>query len=218
MRPEVRALFPAYVAGAELCSPELAEPLHPEEAAHVQKAVEKRRTEFALGRTCARRALAQLGIEAPVLLALPDRSVAWPDAAWGSITHADRYCAAVAVLRSEARGIGMDAEEKTRVHQRLWKQIAGARETAWLDAAGSEDASLLRAALLFSAKETFYKAQFCVTRAWVGFHDAEVRIDEHGGFEIELLVDVANVLERGSVYAGKYAVLEEHVVTGMVIV
>lgn len=128
MRPEVRALFPSYVEGEELSSADQAEPLHPDEETHVARAVDKRRVEFALGRTCARRVLARLGISAPVLAAQSDRSVAWPAAAWGSITHADGYCAAVAALRSEVRGLGIDAELKTRVQEKLWKQIASERE------------------------------------------------------------------------------------------
>ena len=76
MRPEVRALFPACVEGEELTSPSDAEPLHPDEEAHVARAVDKRRLEFALGRTCARRALARLGVSAPRLASNADRSVA----------------------------------------------------------------------------------------------------------------------------------------------
>jgi 4'-phosphopantetheinyl transferase EntD len=146
-----------------------------------------------------------------------DRSVRWPEAAFGSITHADNYCAAVAALRSNVRGIGLDAEVRTRVHRKLWKQIAGEHEIAWLDRAQHEQEALLHAALLFSGKETFYKAQFCVTKAWVGFHDAAFRLLGPEQFEIELLVDVTDAFAKGTRFSGKYVVLDEHVVTGMVI-
>jgi 4'-phosphopantetheinyl transferase EntD len=99
------------------------------------------------------------------------------------------------------------------VHERLWKQIASEAEIAYFRA-GDE---LLRAALLFSAKETFYKAQFCVSESWVGFHDAHVALDERGAFELELLVDVGAFFRKGARFAGMYCVLEGHVVTGMVI-
>ena len=103
------------------------------------------------------------------------------------------------------------------MHKKLWKQIAGESEIAWLDSAQDEAQSLLHAALLFSAKETFYKAQYCVTKAWVGFHDAAFRLSDGEHFEIELLVDVAETYAKGARFAGRYAVLEQHVVTGMVI-
>jgi 4'-phosphopantetheinyl transferase EntD len=216
MRPEVRALFPACVEGEELTSPHDAEPLHADEEAHVARAVDKRRLEFALGRTCARRALSRLGVNAPVLASNPDRSVAWPEAAWGSITHADEYCAAIAALRCDVRGLGIDAEVRTRVHEKLWKTIASEREIAWLRSAG-EEASLLRAALLFSAKESFYKAQYCVTRAWVGFHDVHLNVLDDGTFSVELLVDVASIFAKGTLFTGRHVTLPDHVVTGLVI-
>jgi 4'-phosphopantetheinyl transferase EntD len=212
----VASLFPSYVAGVELHTVDAAEPLYPEEQAHIAKAVDKRKNEYALGRTCARRALAQLGLPACALPSQEDRSVRWPEQAWGSITHADDFCAAVATLRSQARGIGLDAEVRTRVHRKLWKQIAGERETAWLNAHEEQEA-LLHAALLFSAKETFYKAQYCVTKAWVGFHDAEFRLLDGEQFEIELLVDVAETYAKGTRFVGRYVVLEQHVVTGMLL-
>jgi 4'-phosphopantetheinyl transferase EntD len=216
MRAEVRALFPACVEGEELTSPESAEPLHPDEAAHIAHAVDKRRLEFALGRTCARRALSRLGVTAPVLASNSDRSVAWPVAAWGSITHADDYCAAIAALRSDVRGLGIDAELRTRVHERLWKTIATERELSWLRAAG-EPLALHRAALLFSAKESFYKAQYCVSRSWVGFHDVHLSVLDDGTFTVELLVDVADAFAKGTVFTGRHVTLPDHVVTGLVI-
>jgi 4'-phosphopantetheinyl transferase EntD len=76
---------------------------------------------------------------------------------------------------------------------------------------------LLRAALLFSAKESFYKAQFCVSRAWVGFHDAATEFDPTGAFEVELLVQVGESFAPGARFQGKYTELEQHVVTGLVI-
>jgi len=33
---------------------------------------------------------------------------------------------------------------------------------------------------MFGAKEAFYKAQFPVTEAWVGFHDVELVPDDEG--------------------------------------
>ena len=83
MRAELQALFPEVVTYAELVEPALAEPLFPEEEAHIARAVDKRKAEFALGRTCARRALAKLGMPPVPLLPLADRSVQWPSEALG---------------------------------------------------------------------------------------------------------------------------------------
>lgn len=215
LRREIAELFLPAIVGEELKHESEGEALYPEEAESLSRAVEKRRVEFVLGRTAARRALLKLGLAPQPLLVNPDRSVAWPTSAWGSITHTEGLCVAVAALREHVAGIGIDAELKTRVEPRLWRMIASEREQAFLSAGESYAAQLLRAALLFSAKESFYKAQFCVTRAWVGFHDVELSLDNAGAFEIRMLKDIAEGFTLGARFVGRYTVLEQHVVTGL---
>jgi 4'-phosphopantetheinyl transferase EntD len=210
-------LFPAQVAYAELSEQSAAEPLFAEEAAHIARAVEKRKREFALGRTCARRALSALGVAAQPLLVNADRSVRWPDEAWGSVTHTEGFYAAVAALRSELQGIGIDAEQRGRVQENLWSHVASEREIAWFRAAASEREAAERATLLFSAKEAFYKAQFCVSATFVGFHEVELAFDANGGFIVEVQSDIASSFARGAKFKGRYVTLRDHVVTGLVI-
>ncbi len=217
LRREIAELFPPGVEGEELHFAEEAQSLFPEEEVALARAVEKRRTEFALGRTAARSALRALGVAPQALPALPDRSVAWPEHICGSITHTEGLCIAVASPREQLAGIGIDAELRNRVEPRLWRMIATERERARLEQGATEEQRLLRAALLFSAKESFYKAQFCVSRAWVGFHDAELEIDETGAFELRLLKEVNESFTLGSRFVGRYTVLAQHVVTGLAI-
>jgi 4'-phosphopantetheinyl transferase EntD len=208
-------LFPGDVRCVELSDPALAKPLFPAEEAAIARAVDKRKLEFALGRTAARQALAQLGIAPVALPQNKDRSVEWPAAAWGSITHADGICAAVATLRTQHAGVGLDAELRERVKRELWGHIATEREQRWLSE--HEPLSAARATLLFSAKEAFYKAQFCVSRAWVGFLDAELEFDEHGAFELRLRKDVGDSFRVGARFEGRYATTTRHVLTGLVL-
>ncbi len=216
MRAEIRALLPAGVQGAERLGPMEAGPLFPEELAAIAKAVEKRQREFALGRACARDALGAMGVAAIALPSLPDRSVAWPSGFVGSITHADGYVAAIASSTRTALGLGIDAEVKDRVEERLWRQIANPAEIAWFEAAADEAEARVRATRLFSAKEAFYKAQYCVSRGWVGFHDVNLTFAEDS-FEVELSVDVQGLATRGTCYRGKCVTLDEHVISTLVI-
>ena len=214
MRAEIRALLPPCVQGAERFMPAEAEPLFPEELANISHAVEKRRVEFALGRTCAREALSRLSVPRMPLLQLPDRSVSWPVGFIGSITHADGYVAAVAASEHELRGLGIDAEHKTRVEERLWKHIATEREIDWFKSSEDEELRRLWASSLFSAKEAFYKAQYCISRAWVGFHDVELTMAADS-FEIELTVDVERLAPRGTRYRGRYVIAGDYVVSAV---
>jgi 4'-phosphopantetheinyl transferase EntD len=199
----LRALFPPHVACAIVLDPEGLAPapaLYPEEAAHLGRAVEKRRREFALGRGCAREALATLGVAPRALVALTEG-----------------VCAAVAVLRSRARGVGVDVEVRGRVGPSLYRAIATPRETSWIHEADSAEERAERATRLFSAKEAFYKAQYCVSRAWVGFHDVELTFEEGDAFTVELVVDVAAAFARGTLFHGRVTQSAGHVLSGMVL-
>ena len=129
----LHGLFPAAVVGAEMREPGDASLLLPEEAACVGRAVPKRVQEFAAGRLCARRALAEFGItDFPVRVA-SDRQPLWPEFLVGSITHTDGYCAAVVAERCRLSAIGIDCEVIGRVTQELWPTILGPEEARWLD-------------------------------------------------------------------------------------
>ena len=217
LRREIAALFPSSVAGHELSGANDAEPLFEDELRCMARAVGKRRDEFAMGRTAARRAMALLGEPRVALLPNADRSVAWPASVWGSISHADGLCVAVVGLRSTLAGIGVDVEVKDRVEPKLWRMIATEREQAYLAQGTDERVQRERATLLFSAKEAFYKAQYCVSRSWVGFHDAETTFEQPGTFQLELLKDVPGYFSAGTRFEGRYVHLAQHVVTALVL-
>jgi 4'-phosphopantetheinyl transferase EntD len=144
--------------------------LWPAEAACLVSAVPKRIMEFAAGRACARRALQELGIDDFVLLPAEDRQPLWPRSIVGSITHTTGYCAAVVARRESFAGIGIDSEEVSSVARDLWPTICTPEETGWCASLpGSQQPAA--AALLFSAKEAFYKGQYPGTREWLNFHD-----------------------------------------------
>lgn len=171
--PLLAALFPAEVAAAETRQPGDPALLYPEEAEHVAKAIAKRAGEFAAGRLCARRVLQQLGVRDFPLRMGEDRRALWPEGVVGSITHTHGFYGVVAARTAQVRAIGIDAEIIGRVGRHLWPRICTPSETAWLEA--QDEATQARlGALVFSAKEAFYKCQYELTRAWVGFHDVEL--------------------------------------------
>jgi 4'-phosphopantetheinyl transferase EntD len=166
----VGSLFPPCAVAAELREPGDATLLLPEEAAFLGRAVPKRVHEFAAGRLCARRALAEFGIaEFPVGVA-GDRQPVWPPSMIGSITHTAGFCAAVVAERARLAALGLDTEVVGHVNREIWPSICVPREIAWI---GSLPAVLQAAAvtLIFSAKEAFYKCQYPITRQSLSFHD-----------------------------------------------
>jgi len=90
--------------------------LFPEELQAMARATPARRYEFALGRRCAREALALLGGPRVAIPVGRFRDPVWPFGYVGSITHCRGFCAAAAARTPPGnsscgiRGIGLDSE------------------------------------------------------------------------------------------------------------
>lgn len=160
--------------------------LFAEEERSVERAVSKRRQEFTTGRACARLALERLGI-APVAIASGERGEPlWPSGVVGSITHCQGYCAAAVSTPEKMISIGIDAEVHVPLPEGVLEQVAFGRERAMVADTG---AGLCLDTVLFSAKESVYKAWFPLTRRWLGFEDVDLTIDvDAGSFCARLLV------------------------------
>jgi 4'-phosphopantetheinyl transferase EntD len=186
--------------------------LLPEEALAVARAVEKRRREYAAGRACARRALARLGVPPAPLLSGADRAPIWPDGIVGAITHSDGYCAAAVAPSSALRSIGIDAEVNNPLPDGVDRHVLTEAELAWTAEIGAAD-GINWPTLIFSAKESVYKAWHPLTREWLGYLDAEVTFDRTcRTFSARLLVPVPAVLGAGfEAFHGRFAATSRHV-------
>jgi 4'-phosphopantetheinyl transferase EntD len=163
--------------------------LFPEEEAAVGNAVAVRRLEFVTARACAREALAQLGLPPQPIPAGARGEPLWPAGIVGSITHCAGYRACAVARASELLTIGVDAETDDPLPGGLIGDIALPEEQRWVEAAADTDPGVSWDRLLFSIKESVYKAWFPLTRSWLGFEDASVAIDRAGGtFSASLLV------------------------------
>jgi 4'-phosphopantetheinyl transferase EntD len=163
--------------------------LFPAERPIVASAVERRRREFTTGRSCARRALGGLGVP-PVPILPGDRGAPqWPPGIVGSITHCLGYRGAAVAHDRDVRAIGLDAEPDEALPRGVLDMVSVASERARLAALTAGGPGTCWDRLLFSAKESVYKAWFPLTRQWLGFHDVDIVIDAAGGtFEARLLV------------------------------
>jgi 4'-phosphopantetheinyl transferase EntD len=151
--------------------------LFPEEEIAVGRAVEKRRREFTTARICAREALEKLGFPAVAIPTGTRGEPIWPAGVVGSITHCDGYRACAVGRSSDVVSIGIDAEPNAPLPDGLVGEIARPEELPWLDRLGRELPEVHWDRLLFSAKESVYKAWFPLARRWLGFEDAVVDVD-----------------------------------------
>ncbi|MET7474319.1 4'-phosphopantetheinyl transferase superfamily protein [Streptomyces sp. NPDC005648] len=192
----IEELLPAGVVAVEVHGDDGTEPapLYPEEAAVVAQAVPKRRREFALVRACARRAMDKLGVPPQPLLPGERGAPGWPPGLVGSMTHCDGYCAAALVRATDLASLGIDAEPHSPLPEGVLDAVALPAEAARLRRLAADRPAVHWDRLLFSAKESVYKAWFPLTGRWLDFAEADIEVLTDpgarfsGGFRAELLV------------------------------
>lgn len=173
-------------------------PLHPDEAAFINHAVDKRQREFTAARALARQLFTvandgQLSAHRDwPLINGDDRAPHWPAGICGSISHTDASCGVAIAATSTAISVGLDIEALGRLKRSLWKQLFTAREIELLNGLSNSDQDVA-ATSIFSAKESFYKYQYPLTGKWVGFRDAEVMLLNENQFSVSLVTEIAGV-------------------------
>ena len=162
--------------------------LFPEEREHIAQAVAKRRVEFAAVRRCARRALHELGYPPVPILPGEQREPQWPEGVVGSMTHCAGYCAAAVARTGDVSALGIDAEVHAPLPEGVLDLISIESERERLaELSGRQPGSVHWDRILFSAKESVYKAWFPLTHRWLGFEEADIVLRIDGSFEVTLL-------------------------------
>ncbi|MGR4848162.1 4'-phosphopantetheinyl transferase family protein [Streptomyces sp. LARHCF252] len=185
----IEELLPASVVTVEAYGQDGADtPLYPEEAALMSRAVAKRRREFAVVRSCARRAMEKLGVPPQPILPGERGAPGWPAGLAGSMTHCDGYCAAALVRAADLASLGIDAEVHGPLPEGVLTSVSLPSEAERLRRLAAQRPDIHWDRLLFSAKESVYKAWFPLTGKWLDFMEADIEISVDGGFRATLLV------------------------------
>jgi len=148
--------------------------------AGLESAIDKRRREYLAGRISAGRALRHLlGPEASEgeIVGDDDDVPRWPEGVVGSISHGAGFGFAAVAAADRYRGLGVDVERVVSARQagRLGARVLNEREMSLRR--GGAGGSLTEAemfTLVFSAKESAYKALFPRYRRFLGFSDVEL--------------------------------------------
>lgn len=139
-----------------------------------QRMVRSRLRAFLAGRLCAEHALAQLGAQPEWIARDALGAPCWPTGFAGSIAHTSSLaCAAVAPVDSTL-GVGIDSEriaDTDTVHH-IRKACCTPRENELLFGAGDDE---VIATVIFSVKESYYKAISARVGRVVEFDEVEVR-------------------------------------------
>jgi 4'-phosphopantetheinyl transferase EntD len=185
----IGGILPDGVVAVEAFDDSVPVRLFPAEEDVIRRAVEKRRREFATARRCAREALAVLGYPAAPLLPGERGAPVWPVGVVGSIAHCAGYRTAVVARADQMWTVGVDAEPDEPLPADVLPAIALPQEMAHLERLRGVQRDVHWDRLLFSAKESVYKAWFPLTRRWLDFQDAVIEMSPSTGrFEARLLV------------------------------
>jgi 4'-phosphopantetheinyl transferase EntD len=185
----IEVLLPPGVVAVEAFADVPGEEVFPGEEDLIARAVEGRRREFVTARRCAREALGRLGYPPTAIRPGPKREPVWPAGVTGTITHCKGYRAAAVAPLSVLRSLGIDAEPHGPLPDGVEETVTVAAERDMLARLDSRD-GVHWGRVLFSAKESVYKAWYPVARRWLGFEDAELTIDPAAGrFTARILID-----------------------------
>ncbi|MGW5637750.1 4'-phosphopantetheinyl transferase family protein, partial [Streptomyces sp. NPDC003832] len=117
-----------------------------------------------------------------------------PDGLTGSMTHCDGYRAAALVRAGDLASLGIDAEPDEPLPDGVLAAVALPGEALRVGRLTRERPGIRWDRLLFSAKESVYKAWFPLTGRWLDFTEADIELladpggPPHGRLTATLLV------------------------------
>ncbi len=197
------------------------QPPAPEEDAALSPAASlKRVSEFRAGRACARHALARMACQIESIEADEAGCPSWPRGLVGSITHTENWAAAAVGHSSYCQSIGIDAELIPRLTRSLWKLVFSPSELVRVLEFPEEKQNAL-AAIMFSAKESFYKAQYTLTRRKMEFTDVQINLVEtdslSGEFSVETRFSETDSRLSTRTLSGRFGTYGDLVITSLMI-
>lgn len=182
----------------------------------VQRSAPKRQMEYFYGRLVARRALEdfQLG-ESRIETGL-SREPIWPTGITGSITHNESYAAAIALDARVHGAIGIDLEtliSKEKIDGVL-STIATVSEASYLLQLKTNLSVETLVTVLFSAKESFFKAAFPLVGFFFDFDAVELCFLDPNKKTLVFRVQstLSKFFIRGSFHKGRYECINSKMV------
>jgi 4'-phosphopantetheinyl transferase EntD len=188
--------------------------LYPGERAQIGNAVKSRLREFATSRALARQALSRLGLRPAPILRGSRGEPLWPPGVVGSITHCAGYRAAAVARCTHLRALGVDAEIGEPLPRDAVSSILVAEEIAWLARAPGPHPW---DRVLFSAKESVYKAWFPFTHRWLDFFAVAVTVNAaEATFRVRALGNLPEELARLlSQLSGRFLIADGIILTAV---
>lgn len=181
----------------------------------LQGASEKRQAEFLGGRLCVARSLRAMEVNTEFPLPMKERLPVWPSNVIGSISHCPSLAVAVTAFRKAYITLGIDVETliNTPSAQDIKALVCNPQELSLINSSHLSGNQLLT--LIFSAKETLFKALWPITRRHVDFFSAELTSLDEQAVCLRLTQNWNKQWNTGTEILIPYAWVEKEVFTVM---
>lgn len=182
------------------------------------QAAEKRQAEFLAARLCAREALRlQLKHAQFPSQKKNSRAPVWPYGSCGSMSHSHPIAAAIVGSTKHWKNFGLDIEPPISItrSQRLAKAILTTSEHKVFSTLSAEQAAHYLT-LVFSFKESLFKALNPLTDCYFGFHDAQVTtvdLAEQGFACLKLNKNLSRNWRAGHELEGQFTSIQGNTMT-----
>ncbi|QGU86910.1 4'-phosphopantetheinyl transferase family protein [Erwinia sorbitola] len=185
--------------------------------AHLQRAVKKRRAEYLVSRYCLQQALATWGLASFVLHNGEDRAPVWPQGISGSLSHTrQRVCALLTRRQDLLLGVDCERIMTAQVASDTHSMLIAPSEKILLEQCDVPFTTALT--VVFSLKESLYKALYPQVKQFMDFSAAEV-IECHTRLQhisLRLTQSFSEEMKEGRVFTGKAELQPDQVLTWIV--
>ncbi|CDL79645.1 4'-phosphopantetheinyl transferase family protein [Xenorhabdus cabanillasii] len=177
----------------------------------LHNAVTKRRAEYLAARYCTRRILKAMGYPEFQVETAKDRSPVWPEKIYGSISHSTNCAIVFAASGDKYQLIGIDIEKEIK-QDTIDSVSASIINEAEAELLSKCPLSFIQAfTLVFSIKESLFKALYPHVKRFFDFHAAEImEIDcIHRTITIKLLQTLSDEYQAGCQFHGNFVLMPQ---------
>lgn len=183
---------------------------------HLTKAAPKRRGEFLAGRYCAYQALLQLTGDGAMVKRQADGAPSWPKGCVGTISHSDNWVGALVAYQTDYLALGFDIEQRLGDTQgaTLAAYLLTPQERLCLSHLPAAQLAFM-VTLIFSLKESLFKALYPLVNKRFYFEDAELIswCSQSKTARLRLLSTLSEEWLQGQEITGHYCCLDGHIMT-----
>ncbi|NRA59572.1 MAG: 4'-phosphopantetheinyl transferase superfamily protein [Psychrobium sp.] len=184
-------------------------------ALSLSKAIIKRKSEYLAGRYCAKKALEKVNIYNVNIMPDNDRCPLWPSHVLGSITHTKDHAFSAVASKNNYKYLGIDFEEfmSPITATSIYSRIINNAEYCLI---AKNNLSFSKAVtLIFSAKESLFKALFPYVGEYFDFTAAQIvnYSCENKSFELILCENLTDQLIKGTSFRGHFEQTNSHILT-----